>query len=146
MLLGSPLPHRTQRVRISAFVFYEARLLAAVQAGGGERGEAGLVAAYQGGLEEHLGALEALLADADELAIWELVVHAQVLQAQAELLLGLEGRVAALLLDVLDHLQYVAPDGFLLEKGLPQAPATWLRTCCCPWPSWKGPGATREAP
>ena len=36
------------------------------------------------------------------------------------------------------HLQYVAPDRFLLEKGLPQAPATWLRTCRCPWPSWKG--------
>ena len=36
------------------------------------------------------------------------------------------------------HLQYVVQDGFLLEKGLPQAPATWLRTCCCPWPSWKG--------
>ena len=33
------------------------------------------------------------------------------------------------------HLQYVAPDGFLMEKGLPQAPATWLRTCRCPWPS-----------
>ena len=27
----------------------------------------------------------------------------------------------------------VAPDGFLLEKGLHQAPDTWLRTCRCPW-------------
>ena len=32
----------------------------------------------------------------------------------------------------------MAPDGFLLENSFPQAPATWLRTCCCPWLSWKG--------
>ena len=36
------------------------------------------------------------------------------------------------------HPLSVAPDGFLLEKGLSQAPDTWLRTCRCPWPSWKG--------
>ena len=24
------------------------------------------------------------------------------------------------------------------RKASPPAPATWLRTCCCPWPSWKG--------
>lgn len=36
------------------------------------------------------------------------------------------------------YLQYVAPGGFLLENGLPQASATWLRTCRCPWPRLKG--------
>ncbi|TKC33686.1 hypothetical protein EI555_013685, partial [Monodon monoceros] len=84
-----------------------ARLLAVVQAGGRELGETRLVAAHQGGLEEHLGTLKALLADGDELAVGELIVYTQILQAQAKLLLWLECRVAALFLDVLDDVQVV---------------------------------------
>ena len=38
------------------------------------------------------------------------------------------------------------PDGFLLEKGLPQAPATWLRTFCCLWLSWEGSSLFQGVP
>ncbi|XP_078202133.1 uncharacterized protein LOC118143604 [Callithrix jacchus] len=60
-----------------------------------------------GGLEKHLGAAETLLADGDELAVWELVVHAQLLREQGELLPRQQGGKAALLFDVLYDVQVV---------------------------------------
>ena len=61
----------------AAIAMISASALAAGQAGRRELGEARLGATHQGGLEEHLRAAEALLADGDDLPIWELVVHMQ---------------------------------------------------------------------
>lgn len=60
---------------VGSHLLLEARLWCSGSGRQRECVEAGLVAAYQGGLEEHLRPFpgSALLADGDELAIWESV-------------------------------------------------------------------------